>query len=251
MNTFKWTMVTSLTGSLLMLTDKPAVYKTPVIEPAKRAVPVLFTRPGQLYDVDPSRSDNLYRVDAEVSGSGPRVFDAGYSPPCYLYSLEINRPFGSWLVLGRTGGEFQEIRFADLGLPQGREYLVFEFWTKSLKGVFAEGFDPGKISSKYNCQLFCIRERGNHPQLIATSRHISCGGYELRDVSWDARSLSGTSDVVAGDPYTIFIYEPAGYEYQGTECDGLAATGTTKHGRVREITLRSDTSATIHWRVRF
>jgi len=248
---YKSTMVTSLTGSLLMLTDKPAVYKTPVIDPAKRAVPVLFTRPGQLYDVDPSRSDNLYRVDAEVSGSGPRVFDAGYVPQCYLYSLEVNRPFGSWLVLGRTGGEFQEIRFADLGLPQDREYLVFEFWTRSLKGVFAEGFDPGKISSKYNCQLFCIREREQHPQLIATSRHISCGGYELRDVSWDAHGLSGTSEVVAGDPYTIFVYEPPGYEYRGTECDGLAIAGTVKRGLVREITLKSESSATVHWRVKF
>jgi hypothetical protein len=244
-------MVTSLTGSLLMLTDKPAVYNTPVIEPAKRAVPVLFTRPGQLYDVDPSRSDNLYRVDAEVSGSGPRVFDAGYLPPCYLYSLEINRPFGSWLVLGRTGGEFQEIRFADLGLSPDREYLVFEFWTRSLKGVFTKGFDPGTISQKYNCQLFCIREREDHPQLVATSRHISCGGYELRDVSWNAQSLSGTSDVVAGDPYTVFVYEPAGYEYQGTDCQGLPITGIVKRGLVREITFKPDSSTTIHWQINY
>jgi hypothetical protein len=117
--------------------------------------------------------------------------------------------------------------------------------------VFAEGFDPGKISSKYNCQLFCIRERENHPQLISTSRHISCGGYELRSVSWEARTLSGTSDVVAGDPYTIYIYEPPGYKYQDTECGGSVITGTAKRGLVREITMKSDSSASLHWRVKF
>ena len=248
---YRSTMVTSLTGSLIMLTDKPAVYKTSVIESAKRAVPVLFTRPGQLYDVDPSRSDNLYRVDAEVSGSGPRVFDAGYLPASHLYSLEINRPFGSWLVLGRTGGEFSEIRFADLGLGADREYLVFDFWAKSLKGTFVKAFDPGRIDPKFNCQVFCIREREDHPQLIATSRHISCGGYEIRDVSWNARVLLGTSDLVAGDSYTIYILEPAGYEFQGADCDGAAVAGSVKRGLVREVTLKSDTSSTVSWRIRF
>ena len=38
---YRSTLVTSLTGSLFMLTDKPAVYRTPAVEPAKRTVPVL------------------------------------------------------------------------------------------------------------------------------------------------------------------------------------------------------------------
>ncbi|MDH5468282.1 MAG: alpha-galactosidase, partial [Candidatus Aminicenantes bacterium] len=52
---FRSTMATSLTGSLFLLTDKPEVYLTPIVEPAKRAAPVLFTYPGQVFDVDPSR----------------------------------------------------------------------------------------------------------------------------------------------------------------------------------------------------
>ncbi len=248
---YRSTMVTSLTGSLLMLTDKPAVYRTSIIEPAKRAAPVLFTRPGQLYDVDPSRSENLYRVSAEVSGSGPRPFDAGYIPQCHLYSLEINRPFGSWCLLGRTGGDLSEIRFADLGLPTDREYLVFEFWTKSLKGTFVDGFDPGRIHPKYNCQLFCIRERQNHPQLVATNRHISCGGYELRDLSWKSNALSGRSDIVGGDSYVIYVLEPAGFTYQNTECSGAKVTGTIKRGLLREVTLRADTSTTVEWKIKY
>jgi alpha-galactosidase len=248
---YRSTMVTSLTGSLLMLTDKPAVYKTPVIEPAKRAVPVLFTRPGQLYDVDPSRSDNLFRVDAEVSGSGPRPFDAGYTPQCHLYSLEINRPFGSWIVLGRTGGDFKEIRFADLGIAADREYLVFEFWTKSLIGIFGKGFDPGNIDPKFNCQLFCIKERETHPQLVATNRHISCGGLELKNLSWTSNTLAGSSEIVGNDEYTLYVLEPEGFNFQGVECSGAKVVTVARKGPIRQITLLSESSATVTWRVKY
>jgi alpha-galactosidase len=248
---YRSTMVTSLTGSLLMLTDKPAVYRTSVIEPAKRAVPVLFTRPGQLYDVDPSRSDNLFRVDAEVSGSGPRPFDAGYTPQCFLYSLEINRPFGSWIVLGRTGGDFPVISFADLGIPSDREFLVFEFWTKSLLGTFSKGFDPGKINPSYGCQLFCIRQRETHPQLVATSRHISCGGYELKALSWVGSTLSGISEIVGNDAYTLYVLESPEYSYQSVECTGAKVVASTKRGMVREVTVLSDSSAVVSWRIKY
>src|SRR3990172_7687814 len=98
---YRSTMVTSLTGALMMLTDKPAVYRTPLVAAAQKTSPVLFTLPGQLYDVDPSRSDRLCPVDNEVRGSGPRVFDAGYTPNCFLFLLELNRPFESWQGLGR------------------------------------------------------------------------------------------------------------------------------------------------------
>ena len=73
-------MVTSLTGSMLLLTDKPERYLTQFVEPAKRTAPVLFTLPGQLYDVDPSRSAELGRVEIEVSGREPKPFDAGLTP---------------------------------------------------------------------------------------------------------------------------------------------------------------------------
>ena len=58
-------MVTSLTGSLFMLTDKPEVYHGPLVEPPRRCLPVLFTRPGQVYDVEPSRSSQLQAVQTD------------------------------------------------------------------------------------------------------------------------------------------------------------------------------------------
>ncbi len=245
---YRSTLVTSLTGSVLLLTDKPEMYRTGDLEAARRAAPVLFTQPGQVYDVDPSRSDALGRVDTEVSGSGPRPFDAGYTPACQLYLLEIERPFGSWAVLGRTGGDASEtVSFADLGLDPQAEYLVFEFWTKKLLGSFTGGFPPGPIDPKFRSQAFCIRRREAGPQLLATSRHVTCGGVDLVDVRREGTTLVGRSRLVGGDPYVIYLTQPEGSALAGFECHGAEVRRTEKDGFLIKIMLVADAGGEVDW----
>jgi len=74
-------MATSLTGSLFMVTDKPHVYLTDLITPARKSLPVLFTLPGQVFDLDPSRSAFLDRTTTEMSGSGERESDGSRTSP--------------------------------------------------------------------------------------------------------------------------------------------------------------------------
>jgi alpha-galactosidase len=248
---YRSTLVTTLTGSLMMLTDKPAVYKTAAIEPAKRTAPVLFTRPGQIYDVDPSRSDLLGRVDSEVSGSGPRPFDAGYTPSCFLYALEIDRPFENWLALGRTGGDFAEIRLSDLGLDPIKEYYVFEFWSKRLLGSFAGAFTPGPLDPKFRSQAFIIRERSTRPQLLATNRHVTGGGVDLDEVRWDGTALSGRSRGVFGDPYIIYVTEPAGFVFNRMTVEGAKVDKTEREGKLLKITLAPAGGAPFTWSAKF
>jgi len=203
-------------------------------------VPV--TVPGQLYDVDPSRSAQLARVDAEVSGRDPKPFDASLEPAAHLYLLEINRPFESWVVLGRTGGQIEAIPFDELGLDPSKPYLVFEFWQRRYRGRDLRGsFTPGELPRPFNSQVFVIRERQDHPQLVATGRHITGGGPDLVDLSWTDEPggvLAGRSRVVGGDPYEVFLTEPAGWRFAGIECsagralqagraDGMVRTGCT------------------------
>jgi len=244
-------MVTSLTGSLFMLTDKPEVYRTELVEPAKRCLPVLFTVPGQIFDVDPSRSDALHLVDSETSGDGIRFFDADRTTRCFLYLLEINKPFENWMVLGRTGSETASLRFEELGLPGGKEYFVFEFWSKKLLGSFAGDFYPGDIDPKFNCQLFCIRERKSYPQIIATNRHITCGGFDLNEVLWQDSILSGESKLVGNDTYSIYVTEPAGFDFQNVTCKGAKVVNVQKQGIIRIIHLKSDKNTQAQWRVQY
>jgi alpha-galactosidase len=240
-------MATSLTGSLFMLTDKPEIYNTPIIEPALRSIPVLQTLPGQIFDVEPSGSDRIDHIDTDLSGSGERASDANRTSPYDLFLLEINRPFEDWLILGRAGERTSFLNFQDMGLPSDREYLVFEFWTKKYMGSFTGGFEPGRIDSKYNCQVFCIRERKPCPQIIATSRHITCGGPELKNVVWEKNILAGKSDIVANDSYTLYISEPDGTRFKDFRCTGVKITGNRKAGHIRQISFISAVSKTVDW----
>jgi hypothetical protein len=244
-------MVTSLTGSVMMLTDKPDTYESSRIEPAKRSAPTLFTLPGQIYDVDPSRSSLLDRVNGEISGSGPRPFDAGYIPKCELYLLEINKPYENWMMLGRTGESIQKVSFSDLGLAPDKEYFIFEFWSKKLIGSFTKEFEFGKINPQFNCQLYCIRERKSTPQVVATDRHISCGGLELENVKWNDSILSGESELVANDPYDLFITEPNGYHFKSITCSGTETTSNEKQGILRICHLKSAKGGKVKWEIRF
>lgn len=248
-NAYRDCMLTSMTGSVLMLTDKPAVYDTGNIEPAIRSAPVLFTLPGQLYDVDPSRDININRANTELSGSGPRVFDAGSSTPYDLFLLEINEPYENWMLLGRAGERRKDISFSELGLDPSRLYLVFEYWSKTFKGAFRSEFTPGPIDTSYNCQLFCIRETQDHPQLMSTSRHLSCGALELTGVAWANDTLSGTSAIVADEPYILYLYEPKGFTYSSFMCKGATLLGTGIIGSIRQIKLRPDTPGAVSWKV--
>jgi hypothetical protein len=245
------TMVTSLTGSLFLLTDKPERYRTPLVEPARRAAPVLVTVPGQLYDVDPSRSSQLARVDSEVSGRDPKPFDAGLTPSVHLYLLEINRPFESWVVLGRTGGAFDEIRWEDLGLDPKKRYTVFEFWERRFFSPYADAFVPGAVSPKFKSQVFIIRERLPHPQVVATSRHITGGGVDLLDVGWKDGVLSGRSRVVAGEPYEIFMTEGPAWRLSAMRCSGGPSLPITREGTLVTSGCRPAAAGELAWQARF
>ena len=245
------TMVTSLTGSLFMLTDKPERYLTAFVEPARRAAPVLVTVPGQLYDVDPSRSSQLARVDAEVSGRDPKPFDAGLTPSVHLYLLEVNRPFESWVVLGRTGSAFDAIRWEDLGLDPKKRYVVFEFWERRFQAPDADSFAPGVLPPRFNSQVFVIRERLPHPQVVATSRHLTGGGVDLLDVSWKDGVLSGRSAAVGGEAYEIFLTEGKAWRLAELQCDGAAALPVRREGALAVSGCRPKASGEISWRARF
>jgi hypothetical protein len=240
-----------MTGSLFLLTDKPEKYRTPIIDAAIRSIPVMFTVPGQLYDIDPSCSMYLDRVNSTISGSMERVFDARYKSPYDLFLLEMNKAYENWMLLGRTGKSQSSISFAEMGLDKNKQYLVFEFWTKSFKGALKDGFRFGDIDTTYNCQLFTVRENQHHPQLMATNRHISSGGLEISKLSWNNNILTGSSEMVPDDQYVIYIYEPAGFSFKNFKCTGATVLNNQKQGDIRNITILSDSANTAEWQVTY
>jgi hypothetical protein len=243
--------LTTLTGSVLMLTDRPEVYRTDRVEAAKRTAPVLFTQPGQLYDVDPSRSSLLALAGTELSGSGPRPFDADQREVVPLYQLDLARPFEQWTVLARTRDDRIPIPLADLGLPSGRDYLGFEFWTRRPLGVVRDTLRPAPIDPRFGVQVICLRPRVEHPQVLATNRHVTCGGPDLNEVAWRDNTVTGVSELVAGDPYELYLNEPAGYRFDGVDVVGARVVGQEREGIMRVIRLESEPGGVVRWTARY
>jgi alpha-galactosidase len=243
--------ITSLTGSLLMLTDRPEVYRSDRVEAARRTAPVLFTMPGQVYDIDPSRSSRLFMAEHEVSGSGPRPFEADQRLQQTLYQLDIARPFERWTVLARTPGAPDRLGMIDLGLATGRDYVAFDFWGKRFLGAFQDTLVAGAIDPSFQVQVVCLRERQPHPQLLATNRHVSCGGVDLERVSWSGDVLAGESRVVAGDTYELYLTEPDGWVAEFVEAPGTEAELGERRDRSVRVTMRGVRTGLLAWRIQY
>ncbi|MCL1907780.1 MAG: alpha-galactosidase [Holophagaceae bacterium] len=246
----------SISGSMLMISDRPEVYRDDAnLEGIKRAAPVLFTVPGQLYDFDPRKSDNVIKLDrADVKQGGPpSPIDADQEGEvCPWWLLEVNKPFERWNVLGRmnwTDSEFgsETVRFSDLGLDPDKDYLVFEFWTKQFLGVSSKEYVAPKLGVK-GTQLFSIREFAGHPQIASTSRHISQGGHDLESAVWDGRKniLKARSLVVAGDSYEITVFVPEGYVLESSSPSGAVA-----EGQLVKLKIDPKQTGSIDWEVKF
>jgi len=234
--------ICAMAGGVLMLSDKVEVYQNDRnIEGMKRSAPVLFTVPGQLY------------------GHGRTAV------PWWLQ--EIDRPFDHWSVLARIqwgekretewvfdfkGLPPQEVKFADLGLPGDREYVVFEFWTQRYLGKHKGSFTAPAMDENTGMQVFAIHEAPEHPWVISTTRHISQGGVSLLNEQWDAdaKTLSGNSAVVVEDPYVMTVYLPEGFRVENAEVEGQKAE-FARHEETATVRIVPSATKTVEWTITF
>ena len=250
-DTIEQPSVVSLAGGVLMVSDKVEAYRDDSnLEGMKRSSPVLFTVPGQLYDYG-QRGNQDY--GAPLRG--------GEAP---WWMLEIDRPFDHWSVLARfnwrqeklgwkrPGTPETEVKFADLGLADDREYLVFEFWTQTFLGKSKGSFKAPAQDAGNALQVFAIREARPHPWVLSTTRHISQGGVSLLDERWDGdrKVLSGKSTVVIGDPYVLTVHLPQGFRFQAAQVGGEDAefANQTETATVRIV---PSATKTVEWKMTF
>jgi hypothetical protein len=172
-----------------------------------------------------------------------------------IFDLKVNAISGVYDVLAlpnwRSATVAKSVAFADkLGLNPDRRYIAFDFWNQKLLGVFQnqlsveiEGHDTRVVS---------IHPLLDHPQLIGTSRHIS-GAYSIRDLAWDEskRELHGTSETIAGDQYTLFVYVPdqtSVSQVQVTPLDGVL--GQKLQENLLSVSFKG-VPTPVNWRIAF
>jgi hypothetical protein len=124
----------------------------------------------------------------------------------------VNEKSGMYDVVGFTNWRSEtvnrKISLRDkLGLDPTTSYVAFDFWNQKVLGVFSD--EIAIDIEPHDTRVLSIHPVLARPQLIGNSRHIS-GTYSILDQQWDdsKNTLSGTSEPVPGEPYTLWFYLP-------------------------------------------
>jgi hypothetical protein len=211
-------------------------------------VPYPADRIELLKRISPPTMDVAYPVDLFVR------------KPAHIWNMPIARPFGTWSILavfnftGKTNERFTASLDAasDLRLDPKKEYIAYEFWTKQLIGTFKGRFVTRPLNP-YDCDIYSIVEKQDHPVLISSSRHVRQMAFDIKELAYDGRQrvLRGVSRAVAGDPYQLRIYVPEGFTAQRVELsDSIAATMQADQNLL-VVDFRAFTGKDVEWSVWF
>ncbi len=170
--------------------------------------------------------------------------------------LKINAVSGQYDVVSMYNwADIDTVRILDLGedlgLDSDKDYIAFDFWNTKLLKVKSSKIE--EMVPKHGNKAIILRAASGHPQLIATSRHLTAA-YSLRSLSWDEEKLilSGVSNTVPGDKYSLYIYIPEGINADKTN----ASSGKTEINQIEENLLElrlqdTDKDTPVEWSVKF
>ncbi len=175
-----------------------------------------------------------------------------------ILDLKVNAPAGVYDVAGlvnwRSWPAARQLSFSDkLGLNASTSYVVFDFWSQKLLGVFKGRMDV--TIDPHDTRVLLIHPLENRPQLVGTSRHIT-GAYSIREVAWDGSQnrLRGVSDTVPGDDYTLWFYVPNGVGVSQvraqTKSNAVVPVHHALNGNSLKVTFLGQQEA-VNWEVRF
>lgn len=143
------------------------------------------------------------------------------------------------------------------GLMKNTTYYAFDFWENKPLPNISNQFSyllPGE-----SCKIIAVRAKANHPVLVSTSRHITQGMVDVKNEAWSNSTLSGKSELIAGDAYEMRIAglsDNGDWEVvnvnTGSSENGISiqALPVTEKGWVR-ILIKSDKNTTVNWKVQF
>ena len=140
-----------------------------------------------------------------------------------------------------------------MGLKDNTVYVAFDYWSNGLLPLFKDRL-VRTLPARY-CEALSIRPLADHPQLISTSRHITQGLVDVFKEEWKDGTLTGTSELVAEDPYELRIttlVSKGGFVLDTVKVDQPDVTieSKTEEGLVR-VLLHSKKSLRVQWSVSF
>ena len=151
---------------------------------------------------------------------------------------------------------------AKAGLVASATYHAFDFWGNVPLADFTGAFKIDVPAE--SCRIVSLRAAEGRPVLVSTSRHVTQGIVDVAEERWQDATLSGVSQVVAGDPYELRIGGlqdgPGWIAVAAGVSAADAAAGVTvalqpaqeaEPGWARAVIRGNDTNRAVRWSVRF
>ena len=147
-------------------------------------------------------------------------------PLASLWAFHLNGAVGKWCVAMRAATlPLRESRLSlwDLGLDPEKVYAAFDFWSQRCLGRVSQVMDVPALDLGY-CQVISLREVLDHPQYLASSRHVSMGAVGVSKQAWDGATLTLGIEGIADTTDTYWCHRPARWRLASAECEGAAIT---------------------------
>jgi len=142
------------------------------------------------------------------------------------WHLPVKTAWGSWDVLGLFNlGETSirlPVRLERLGLDARRPLMITEFFSGKPLGLLQAptglGVSLDVELQRHQTRLLRLTPIGETPTVVGTDMHVTQGGVELSDVSWDEGQLTlrGKAKRVPGMKGRVFVYVPPAYAIKGS-----------------------------------
>ncbi|MBB3128631.1 hypothetical protein FHS19_003285 [Paenibacillus rhizosphaerae] len=245
----------SLTGGLLMISDKPEHYDDERINMIQRNLPPLTTVTAETglldmsmpafawthikgYAVDLHKAD---QKDEKRNEDYTESAKAALHPFTTLWAIHIQTVDRSWCVAGRFATEALQasaLETVKLGLAPDREYAVFDFWKQEYLGRHTASI-PCRELDVGSCQILAVHPINGRPMLIASSRHVSMDVISVQEEQWNHGELILKLKGVVGTSEDYWIFVPDHFALSGERTDGASTRITSEHETVR-LTIHFD-----------
>jgi hypothetical protein len=215
----------------------------------------------QLYDLSRTfpyhtTAKSARPVDAFDAGvKYPRVYDFEVNPSWhqltfYNYSIDSTQTAETKVNVSLS----KSLNEGGLGLEANKQYYVYDFWNDHFIGL-VNGHDKLEQQLRVGeARMMALHAKEDHPQFIATNRHIMQGYLDLKDVNWNKKSktLQGIAEVIENEPFEIIV---ATNNYKVKDVKVLQGKVTVAQQNFGEgivkLTIINVTNAPIKWSLRF
>ncbi len=229
-----WATLQGLTGQALMSSDRLTDLSAERVDMMKKVYPAVDIRPLDLFP----------------AGSRKRIWD-----------LKVNHLGRQYDVTGLFNFDASKpvtlnLNWQELGIETDAPVHVFDYWNGEYMGAWEAGAAVEIMPA--SVRVVTLVPDNGKIQLVSTSRHITQGWIDLRELKSDEQGtvISGKSTLPAGNEYKLHFAYPRGKYYRVRSATAVAGkkrlnVSVNSHQGWAEVAFNAPATGDISWTVTF